>query len=171
MYGKQWRSWDTDRLVIDQLQDLINTIKTDPTSRRLILTAWNPGEVDQMALPPCHCFVQFFVADGKLSCQLYQRSCDLFLGVPFNIASYSMLTHMIAQVCSLEVGEFVWTGGDCHIYLNHIEQVKEQLTRQPRKLPKLWLNPDIKSIDKYTMDDVIMQDYKPMNSIKAEMAI
>ena len=171
VYGKQWREWETDRLVIDQLQDLIDTIKTDPTSRRLILTAWNPGQVEDMALPPCHCFVQFFVQDNKLSCQLYQRSCDMFLGVPFNIASYSILTHMIAQVCGLDVGEFVWTGGDCHIYLNHIEQVKEQLTRQPKELPTLWLNSDIKSIDKFTMSDVIIQDYDPMDSIKAEMAI
>ena len=194
VYGAQWRNWrrsgemityydynNTEKgfeqvaredTHVDQLQELIEGIKKDPTSRRHILTAWNPGELDQMALPPCHCLAQFYVSnDGKLSCQLYQRSCDLFLGVPFNIASYSILTHMIAQVCDLKVGEFVWTGGDCHIYLNHIEQVKEQLTRQPRKLPTLWLNPEVKSIDKYTMDCVIIKDYDPMDSIKAEMAV
>lgn len=182
VYGVQWRKWQTTKskwitssykepVVIDQLAELIEEIKTNPTSRRLILTAWNPGEIEDMALPPCHCFAQFFVQDDKLSCQLYQRSCDMFLGVPFNIASYSMLTHMIAQVCGLGVGDFVWTGGDCHIYQNHIEQVKLQLTRQPKSLPTLWLNPDIKSIDDFTMDDVILQDYNPMNSIKAEMAV
>lgn len=182
VYGVQWRKWQTTKskwitsshkepVVVDQLAELIEEIKTNPTSRRLILTAWNPGELDQMALPPCHCFAQFFVQDGKLSCQLYQRSCDMFLGVPFNIASYSMLTHMIAQVCGLGVGDFVWTGGDCHIYSNHIEQVKEQLSRTPKTLPTLWLNPDIKSIDDFTMSDVILQDYNPMDSIKAEMAV
>jgi len=194
VYGAQWRNWRRSGEMItyydyknteegfeqiaredthvDQLKELIEGIKKDPTSRRHILTAWNPGELDQMALPPCHCLAQFYVSsDGKLSCQLYQRSCDMFLGVPFNIASYSMLTHMIAQVCDLKVGEFVWTGGDCHIYQNHVEQVKEQLTRQPKELPTLWLNPDIKDIDKFTMSDVIIQDYDPMDSIKAEMAI
>ena len=183
VYGVQWRKWQNGKtewnqnmgmpvpVEIDQLTNLIEEIKTNPTSRRLILTAWNPGEIENMALPPCHCFAQFFVQDSKLSCQLYQRSCDMFLGVPFNIASYSILTHMIAQVCGLGVGEFVWTGGDCHIYQNHVEQVKEQLTRQPKELPTLWLNPDIKSIDKFTMSDVIIQDYKPMDSIKAEMAV
>ena len=182
VYGVQWRKWQTTKskwitssykepVVIDQLAELIEEIKTNPTSRRLILTAWNPGELEDMALPPCHCFAQFFVQDGKLSCQLYQRSCDMFLGVPFNIASYSILTHMIAQVCGLGVGDFVWTGGDCHIYSNHIEQVKLQLSRTPKSLPTLWLNPDIKSIDKFTMSDVIIQDYDPMDSIKAEMAV
>ena len=183
VYGVQWRKWQNGKtewnpnmgmpvpVEIDQLTNLIEEIKTNPTSRRLILTAWNPGEIENMALPPCHCFAQFFVQDNKLSCQLYQRSCDMFLGVPFNIASYSILTHMIAQVCDLEVGEFVWTGGDCHIYQNHVEQVKEQLTRQPKELPTLWLNPDIKSIDNFTMSDVIIQDYDPMDSIKAEMAV
>ena len=183
VYGVQWRKWQNGKtewnpnmgmpvpVEIDQLTNLIEEIKTNPTSRRLILTAWNPGEIENMALPPCHCFAQFFVQDSKLSCQLYQRSCDMFLGVPFNIASYSMLTHMIAQVCDLKVGEFVWTGGDCHIYQNHVEQVKEQLTRQPKELPTLWLNPDIKDIDKFTMSDVIIQDYNPMDSIKAEMAV
>ena len=182
VYGVQWRKWQTTKskwitsshkepVVIDQLAELIEEIKTNPTSRRLILTAWNPGELEDMALPPCHCFAQFFVEDNKLSCQLYQRSCDMFLGVPFNIASYSILTHMIAQVCGLGVGDFVWTGGDCHIYQNHIEQVKEQLSRTPKSLPTLWLNPDIKSIDDFTMSDVIIQDYDPMDSIKAEMAV
>ena len=193
VYGVQWRSWrkniqfasysqyenTADGFItkpnpdyhVDQLQDLIQEIKTNPTSRRLILTAWNPGELDQMALPPCHCLAQFFVEEGKLSCQVYQRSCDMFLGVPFNIASYSLLTHMIAQVCDLEVGEFIWAGGDCHIYLNHLDQVNEQLDRAPQQLPTLWLNPDIKSIDKFTMSDVIIQDYNPMDSIKAEMAV
>ena len=183
VYGVQWRKWQNGKtewnqnmgmpvpVEIDQLTNLIEEIKTNPTSRRLILTAWNPGEIENMALPPCHCFAQFFVQDSKLSCQLYQRSCDMFLGVPFNIASYSILTHMIAQVCGLGVGEFVWTGGDCHIYQNHVEQVKEQLTRQPKELPTLWLNPDIKDIDKFTMSDVIIQDYNPMDSIKAEMAV
>lgn len=183
VYGVQWRKWQNGKtewnqnmgmpvpVEIDQLTNLIEEIKTNPTSRRLILTAWNPGEIENMALPPCHCFAQFFVQDSKLSCQLYQRSCDMFLGVPFNIASYSILTHMIAQVCGLGVGEFVWTGGDCHVYQNHIEQVKLQLTRQPKELPTLWLNPDIKDIDKFTMSDVIIQDYNPMDSIKAEMAV
>jgi thymidylate synthase len=183
VYGVQWRKWQNGKtewnqnmgmpvpVEIDQLTNLIEEIKTNPTSRRLILTAWNPGEIENMALPPCHCFAQFFVQDSKLSCQLYQRSCDMFLGVPFNIASYSILTHMIAQVCGLGVGEFIWTGGDCHVYQNHIEQVKLQLTRQPKELPTLWLNPDIKDIDKFTMSDVIIQDYNPIDSIKAEMAV
>lgn len=182
VYGVQWRKWQTTKskwitssykepVAIDQLAELIEEIKTNPTSRRLILTAWNPGEIEEMALPPCHCFAQFFVQDNKLSCQLYQRSCDMFLGVPFNIASYSMLTHMIAQVCGLGVGDFVWTGGDCHIYSNHIEQVKLQLTRTPQELPTLWLNPDVKNIDDFTMDDVRLENYSPMESIKAEMAV
>lgn len=182
VYGSQWRKWPTgdvrwisssesEPAYIDQIDQLIRDIKYNPDSRRLILTAWNVAQIDKMALPPCHCFAQFFVQDDKLSCQLYQRSCDMFLGVPFNIASYSMLTHMIAQVCGLGVGDFVWTGGDCHIYLNHIEQVKEQLSRQPKTLPKLWLNPSVKNIDEFTMDDVILQDYDPMDSIKAEMAV
>jgi len=194
VYGVQWRSWrkpiqgtfyneyvngtegfksvPKSDYHVDQLGNLIEGIKKDPNGRRHILSAWNPGELDQMALPPCHCFAQFYVsANGKLSCQMYQRSCDMFLGVPFNIASYSLLTNMIAQCCGLRVGDFVWTGGDCHIYLNHIEQVKLQLTRTPKALPKLWLNPDIKNINNFTMNDVILQDYDPMDSIKAEMAI
>jgi len=182
VYGKQWRQWETNRsvtfkdetvpLVIDQLQELIESIKTNPTSRRHILTAWNPGEIDQMALPPCHCFAQFYVSsDNKLSCQIYQRSCDMFLGVPFNIASYSLLTHMIAQVCGLEVGDLVHVLGDAHIYLNHLEQVKEQLQREPLPAPTLWINPDIKNIDDFAMDDLKLENYNPMPSIKAPMAV
>ena len=182
VYGSQWRSWKTNKYhwvtsshkeptTIDQVAELIEEIKTNPTSRRLILTAWNPGEINEMALPPCHCFAQFFVEDNKLSCQLYQRSCDMFLGVPFNIASYSILTHMIAQVCGLGVGDFVWTGGDCHIYSNHIEQVKQQLSRTPRELPTLWLNPDVKNIDDFTINDIRLENYSPMESIKADMAV
>ena len=182
VYGKQWRRWETNRsvtfkdetvpLVIDQLQELIESIKTNPTSRRHILTAWNPGEIDQMALPPCHCFAQFYVSsDNKLSCQIYQRSCDMFLGVPFNIASYSLLTHMIAQVCDLEVGDLVHVLGDAHIYLNHLEQVKEQLQREPLPAPTLWINPDINNIDDFAMDDFKLENYNPMESIKAPMAV
>lgn len=182
VYGKQWRQWETNRsvtfkdetvpLVIDQLQELIESIKTNPTSRRHILTAWNPGEIDQMALPPCHCFAQFYVSsDNKLSCQIYQRSCDMFLGVPFNIASYSLLTHMIAQVCDLEVGDLVHVLGDAHIYLNHLEQVKEQLQREPLPAPTLWINPDINNIDDFAMDDFKLENYNPMESIKAPMAV
>ena len=138
VYGHQWRSWAAaDGRTIDQIANLVETIKKNPDSRRMIVTAWNPGEIDRMALPPCHCLWQVYVADGKLSCQLYQRSCDLFLGVPFNLASYSLLTHMLAQQCDLEVGDFVWTGGDCHIYDNHVEQTKLQLSREPRPYPKL----------------------------------
>ena len=182
VYGKQWRQWETNRsvtfkdetvpLVIDQLQELIESIKTNPTSRRHILTAWNPGEIDQMALPPCHCFAQFYVSsDNKLSCKIYQRSCDMFLGVPFNIASYSLLTHMIAQVCGLEVGDLVHVLGDAHIYLNHLEQVKEQLQREPLPAPTLWINPDINNIDDFAMDDFKLENYNPMESIKAPMAV
>lgn len=172
VYGVQWRKWkgpyDT---VVDQLEQLIEGIKKDPYGRRHILTAWNPGELDLMALPPCHCFAQFYVADGKLSCQLYQRSCDMFLGVPFNIASYSLLTHMIAQVCNLEVGEFIHTLGDAHIYLNHFDAVKEQLARTPGELPQLFINPDVKTITGFTMDDITLINYNPQAIIKAEMAV
>lgn len=182
VYGKQWRQWETNRsvtfkdetvpLVIDQLQELIESIKTNPTSRRHILTAWNPGEIDQMALPPCHCFAQFYVSsDNKLSCQIYQRSCDAFLGLPFNIASYSLLTHMIAQVCDLEVGDLVHVSGDAHIYLNHIDQVKEQLQREPLPGPTLIMNTKIKNIDEFTMTDFKLENYNPMESIKAPMAV
>ena len=165
--GYKWRQ----QFFIDQLKSLIEGIKTDPHGRRHILTAWNPGELQAMALPPCHCFAQFYVADGKLSCQMYQRSCDMFLGVPFNIASYSLLTHMIAQVCGLKVGEFIHALGDAHIYLNHIDQVKEQLTRAPLPAPQLWLNPDITDITKFTMDDIRLDGYTSHSPIKAVMAV
>ena len=194
VYGVQWRHWRTPEVIeggsftndfghtfsleggvtireVDQLIQLIDGIKADPYGRRHILTAWNPGELPSMALPPCHCFAQFYVADGKLSCQMYQRSCDMFLGVPFNIASYSLLTAMIAQVCGLRVGEFVHVLGDAHIYLNHVEQVKEQLTREPLPAPTLWLNPDILDITKFTMADIRLDNYTSHSSISADMAV
>ena len=173
VYGVQWRHWQRAWMnsSIDQLSNLIDGIKKDPNGRRHILTAWNPGELDKMALPPCHIMAQFYVANGKLSCQMYQRSCDMFLGVPFNIASYSLLTHMIAQVCDLEVGEFVHTLGDAHIYSNHVEQVKEQLQREPLPAPQLRLNPDIKDITKFTMQDIELINYQSHAAIKAEMAV
>jgi thymidylate synthase len=196
VYGVQWRHWrsikerepdgtfkdsfgSTYRRVdnhiqvqeVDQLTKLIEGIRTDPNGRRHILTAWNPGELNQMALPPCHCFAQFYVADGKLSCQMYQRSCDMFLGVPFNIASYSLLTHMIAHVCDLQVGEFVHVLGDAHIYLDHVEQVKEQLKRDPYPLARLWLNPDVKDITKFTMADIRLDGYESHPPILAKMAV
>jgi len=168
VYGVQWRDFGG----VDQVVELVNNIKKDPYGRRHILTAWNPGQLDQMALPPCHCFAQFYVsADGKLSCQMYQRSCDMFLGVPFNIASYSLLTHMIAQVCGLEAGEFVHVLGDAHIYLNHVEQVKEQLAREPLPLPTLWINPDVQDILTFTMEDLRLDGYTSHDSIKAPMAV
>jgi len=185
VYGVQWRywnkwrqtpeselHWDVDTFSIDQIEELIEGIKNDPFSRRHILSAWNVGELDQMALPPCHVMSQFYVSKtGELSCQMYQRSCDMFLGVPFNIASYSLLTHMIAQVCGLQVGEFVHTLGDAHIYLNHVDQVKEQLAREPLPLPTLWLNPEKKHIDHFTMDDIRLDGYESHGTIKAEMAV
>jgi thymidylate synthase len=196
VYGVQWRRWraikpresegtfqdsfgnayrrtgnNVEVREVDQLRQLIEGIKADPYGRRHILTAWNPGELDAMALPPCHCFAQFYVENGKLSCQMYQRSCDMFLGVPFNIASYSLLTHMIAQVCGLDVGEFVHVLGDAHIYLDHVEQVKEQLTREPLPAPTLWLNPDITDITRFTMADIRLDNYQSHEAIRAKMAV
>ena len=168
-YGKTWLNPVYKRL--DQLLLLIEGIKKDPDGRRHIITAWNPGELERMALPPCHCFAQFYVVNGKLSCQMYQRSCDMFLGVPFNIASYSLLTHMIAQVCGLGVGEFVHVLGDAHIYMTHVEQVKEQLNREPLPAPQLWLNPDITDITKFTMADVRLEGYTSHSAITAKMAV
>lgn len=176
IYGVQWRQWRTLKddgtvVEIDQLLNLINGIKQDPYGRRHIISAWNPGELDQMALPPCHSFAQFYVNDNKLSCQLYQRSADLLLGVPFNIASYSVFTHLIAQVCNLDVGEFVHVLGDAHIYLNHVEQVNEQLQREPLPAPQLSLNPEIKDITKFTMDDIKLVNYTSHPPLKAAMAV
>jgi thymidylate synthase len=167
VYGVQWRDWRG----VDQLSNLIEGIKKDPNGRRHILTAWNVDELDQMALPPCHVLAQFYVSNGKLSCHMYQRSVDVFLGLPFNIASYALLTHMIAQVCDLKVGELVISTGDTHIYSNHIEQVKEQLSREEYPLPALFLNPEIKSIDKFSMDDILLFDYQSHGTIKADMAV
>jgi thymidylate synthase len=172
VYGHQWRSWPTpDGGSIDQISNLINQIKNNPDSRRLIVSAWNVADVDNMALPPCHCLFQFYVADGKLSCQLFQRSADVFLGIPFNIASYALLTMMIAQVCDLEPGEFIHTMGDTHIYTNHIEQVKLQLTRDPRPLPTMKINPDIKDIFGFQFEDFILEGYDPHPHIKGVVSV
>ena len=172
IYGVQWRKWKSPNgEEIDQLAEAINLIKTNPASRRIIVSAWNTGEIGQMALPPCHAFFQFFVADNKLSLQMYQRSCDMFLGVPFNIASYSLLLHMVAQVTNLEAYEFVHTLGDAHIYHNHFAQVKGQLARKPLPLPRLRLNPSIKNIDDFTMEDIKLENYEFHPAIKAEMAV
>ncbi|MBI4022735.1 thymidylate synthase [Candidatus Berkelbacteria bacterium] len=172
VYGVQWRHWQkSDGTQVDQLAQIIERIKTDPNDRRLIVTAWNPGELDQMALPPCHMFFQFYVADGKLSLQMYQRSCDMFLGVPFNIASYALLLSMVAQVTDLEPGEFVHTLGDAHIYHNHFDQVREQLEREPKPLPTLWLNPKVKQIEDFTMEDIELHAYESYPAIKAPMAV
>ena len=172
VYGKQWRSWPTpDGKNIDQISALISQIKSNPDSRRLIVNAWNVGEIPQMALPPCHILFQFYVANGKLSCQLYQRSADLFLGVPFNIASYALLTHMIAQVCGLGVGDFVHTYGDVHIYSNHMEQVELQLSREFRPLPTLKINPEVKDIFSFSFDDFKIENYDPWPAIKAPVAV
>ncbi len=172
VYGVQWRKWKApDGKEIDQLANAIKQIKENPTSRRIIVNAWNVGELDQMALPPCHTFFQFFVADGKLSLQMYQRSCDMFLGVPFNIASYSLLLNMAAQATNLKAGDFVHTLGDAHIYLNHFEQVKEQILRKPFNLPSLRLNPEIKDIDGFKMEDIKLENYESHPAIKAEMAV
>ncbi|MGN7939696.1 MULTISPECIES: thymidylate synthase [Bacillaceae] len=172
VYGHQWRSWPAhDGSSIDQISNVIHQIKNNPDSRRLIVSAWNVADVDNMALPPCHCFFQFYVAEGKLSCQLYQRSADVFLGVPFNIASYALLVYMVAQVTDLEVGEFVHTFGDVHIYLNHLEQVKEQLQREPRPLPVLKINKDVKSIFDFTFDDFSIENYHPHPHIKGVVSV
>lgn len=171
VYGYQWRSWPKGNgEVIDQIARVIETLKTNPTSRRMIVSAWNVADVEDMALPPCHTMFQFFVAEGKLSCQLYQRSADTFLGVPFNIASYALLTMMIAKECGLELGDFVHTLGDAHLYLNHLEQANEQLSREPRALPRMVLNPDVKSIFDYRYEDFTLEGYDPHPAIKAPLS-
>ena len=172
VYGAQWRDWRTaDGRSINQIDRLIEQIKKNPDSRRLIVTAWNPGEIEQMALPPCHAMFQFYVSDGELSCQLYQRSADIFLGVPFNIASYALLTLMVAQVCGLKPGDFVHTFGDLHLYSNHVEQAKLQLSREPRPLPQMRLNPAVKNIDHFKFEDFELTGYDPHPAIKAPVAI
>ncbi|MCT3555923.1 thymidylate synthase [Lentilactobacillus buchneri] len=172
VYGSQWRAWKTSTGgTIDQIQNVIDLIKTHPDSRRMIVSAWNPEDVPTMALPPCHTLFQFYVNDGKLSCQLYQRSGDIFLGVPYNIASYALLTSMIARECGLEVGDFVHTFGDAHIYLNHIDQVEELLSRKPRQAPELWLNPEKKHLDEFEMADIKVKNYDPYPVIKAPVAV
>ena len=172
VYGYQWRSWPAPNgQTVDQLKDLVNQIKTNPNSRRHIITAWNPADITNMALPPCHCLFQFYVADGKLSCQLYQRSAYTFLGVPFNIASYALMTHMMAQVCDLEVGEFIHSFGYVHLYNNHLEQTQEQLSRTPRKLPKSKMNPNVKDIFDFKFEDFEIVDYDPMPHIKAAVSV
>jgi thymidylate synthase len=172
VYGKQWRRWEAkDGRIIDQVQNAIETIKTNPNSRRIIVSAWNVGELDEMALMPCHAFFQFHVAEGRLNCQLYQRSADVFLGVPFNIASYALLTHMMAQVCGLEAGTFVHTLGDAHLYNNHLEQAELQISRVPLPLPTLVLNPDISNIDDFTYDDIEVMGYEHHPHIKAPISV
>ncbi len=172
VYGKQWRSWATvDGRVVDQISEVVEQIKKNPDSRRLIVSAWNVGELNQMALAPCHAFFQFYVADGKLSCQLYQRSADIFLGVPFNIASYALLTLMMAQVCGLKPGDFVHTFGDAHLYSNHLEQTREQLSREPRPLPTMRINPNVKNIFDFKFEDFTLDGYDPHPAIRAPIAI
>ena len=172
VYGKQWRDWEApDGRHIDQIAQLIGQIKSDPASRRQIVTAWNPGEIDRMALAPCHCFFQTQVAGGRLNLQMYQRSADVFLGVPFNIASYALLTHMLAQQCGLEPGTFVWTGGDCHLYLNHLDQARLQVTREPRSLPRLTIHCRPESIEQYRYEDFEITDYDPHPHIPAPVAV
>ena len=172
VYGAQWRSWrGANGETIDQIRNLVQQIQTTPDSRRLIVSAWNPAEVDSMALPPCHALFQFYVANGKLSCQLYQRSADIFLGVPFNIASYALLTMMLAQVCGLQAGEFIHTLGDAHLYNNHLEQARLQLTREPRPLPKMHINPDVRDIFSFRFNDFELQDYDPHPHIKAQVSV
>jgi thymidylate synthase len=172
VYGKQWRSWETrNGRTIDQLSWVVSEIRCNPDSRRLLVSAWNVGELEQMALMPCHVLFQFYVAGGRLSCQLYQRSADVFLGLPFNIASYALLTHMVAQCCDLVPGDFIWTGGDTHLYLNHLEQVGLQLSREPKVLPHLWLNPDIKELFAFQYEDIRVENYDPYPAIKAPVAV
>lgn len=172
VYGVQWRSWPTpDGGHVDQIREVIDSIRRTPDSRRLIVSAWNVGEIGRMALPPCHALFQFYVADGRLSCQLYQRSADIFLGVPFNIASYALLTLMVAQVTGLKPGEFIWTGGDCHLYANHFEQARRQLTREPRPLPVMHLNPAVQDIDAFTFEDFTLSGYDPHPGIKAPISV
>lgn len=172
VYGYQWRNWPKpDGTHIDQISQVIEMIKKNPDSRRLIVSAWNVADVDQMKLPPCHAFFQFYVADGRLSCQLYQRSADIFLGVPFNIASYALLTMMVAQVCGLKAGDFVHTLGDAHIYLNHLEQTREQLSREPRHLPTMRINPEVKDIFSFKFEDFVLENYDPHSAIKAQVAV
>jgi thymidylate synthase len=171
VYGKQWRSWDSKNGEIDQLKEVLKQLKNSPDSRRIIVSAWNVGELAEMALMPCHAFFQFYVADNKLSCQLYQRSADVFLGVPFNIASYALLTMMIAQECGLDLGDFVWTGGDTHIYSNHLGQVNLQLSRTPRTLPIMKLNPEVKSVFDFIYEDFTLENYDPYPLIKAPVAV
>jgi thymidylate synthase len=172
VYGRQWRSWPTpDGRHVDQIQQVLEQIRGTPDSRRMIVSAWNVGELDRMALMPCHALFQFYVADGRLSCQLYQRSADIFLGVPFNIASYALLTMMVAQVTGLRPGDFVWTGGDCHLYANHLEQAKLQLSRSPRALPRMALNPEVQDLFAFSLGDFTLSDYDPHPHIKAPVAV
>ncbi len=172
VYGKQWSSWQkTDGRCVDQISQLLLSLKNNPDSRRHIVSAWNPGDVERMALPPCHCLFQFYVADNKLSCQLYQRSADIFLGVPFNIASYALLTLMLAQVCGYQPGEFVHTLGDAHLYSNHFEQARLQLTRQPRPLPHMWINPEVRDLFAFRFDDFRLENYDPAPHIAAPVAV
>ncbi len=172
VYGKQWRRWETaDGRTVDQIAQLLDGLKRQPDSRRHLVSAWNPGETASMALPPCHALFQFYVGDGKLSCQLYQRSADIFLGVPFNIASYALLTLMLAQVCDYAPGDFIWTGGDCHLYLNHLEQARTQLARTPKPLPRMRLNPEVKDLFAFRFEDFALEDYDPDPHIKAPVAV
>ena len=172
VYGYQWRSWPTPNGDhVDQISRVLDQINNNPDSRRMIVSAWNVGDLDRMALPPCHCLFQFYVANGRLSCQLYQRSADTFIGVPFNIASYALLTMMMAQACNLQPGEFIHTFGDAHLYLNHLDQAREQLTREPRELPQMWINPEVQSIFDFTIDDFELRNYNPHPHIKAEVSV
>ena len=172
VYGKQWRSWEgANGVVVDQIKEAVHTLKTNPDSRRIIVSAWNVADLPKMALMPCHAFFQFYVANGKLSCQLYQRSADVFLGVPFNIASYALLTMMMAQVCDLGLGDFIWTGGDTHLYSNHMEQVDLQLTRTPRALPTMKINQEVKDILDFKFEDFTLEGYDPYPAIKAPVAV